>query len=185
MSHDVIVCGGGTAGTVAAIAAARQGAKTLIVEQFGFLGGSQTGALVLPMMSFTTGGVQLVTGLCQEIIDRCDALPGDNEGIFFNPELLKYVLEDMVLEAGCEVRYHTFVWYPTPHVEWVKTLCSRAVTGTSDGWVRLVVPKLEVPEEHFDYLLWIDVVLEGKGRGWLTDIDVDLVHVRSPVHAES
>ncbi|OPZ25177.1 MAG: hypothetical protein BWZ02_02574 [Lentisphaerae bacterium ADurb.BinA184] len=83
------------------------------------------------------------------------------------------------------VRYHTFVWYPTPHVEWVKTLCSRAVTGTSDGWVRLVVPKLEVPEEHFDYLLWIDVVLEGKGRGWLTDIDVDLVHVRSPVHAES
>jgi len=41
--YDVVVCGGGTAGSCAAIAAARGGAKTLLVEQFGFLGGSQTG----------------------------------------------------------------------------------------------------------------------------------------------
>lgn len=109
MGYDVIVCGGGTAGSVAAIAAARRGAKTLIVEQFGFLGGSQTAALVVPMMAFSTGGRQLVNGLNQEIIERCNALPGDNEGIFFNFELLKYVLEDMALEAGCDLLYHTFV----------------------------------------------------------------------------
>ena len=83
------------------------------------------------------------------------------------------------------VRYHTFVWYPTPHVEWVKTLCSNALIGTSDGWVRLIVPKLEVPEEHFDYLVWIDVILEGKGRAWVTDIDVDLVRVKAPVPAHA
>ena len=79
MSYDIIVCGGGTAGSVAAIAAARQDARILVIEQYGFLGGSQTAALVLPMMSFTTGGQQLVTGINQEIIDRCNALPGDNE----------------------------------------------------------------------------------------------------------
>jgi hypothetical protein len=109
VTYDVIVCGGGTAGSVAAIAAARQGADVLIVEQFGFLGGSQTGGLVLPMMSFTTGDQVLVGGLNAEIIERCNALPGDNEGIFFNFELLKYVLEDMALEAGCKLQYHTFV----------------------------------------------------------------------------
>lgn len=109
MGYDVIVCGGGTAGSVAAISAARRGAKTLIVEQFGFLGGSQTAALVVPMMAFSTGGRQLVNGLNQEIIERCNALPGDNEGIFFNFELLKYVLEEMALEAGCDLLYHTFV----------------------------------------------------------------------------
>ncbi len=109
MDYDVIVCGGGTAGSVAAIAAARRGARTLIIEQFGFLGGSQTAALVVPMMSFTTGGQQLVTGMNQEIMDRCNALPGDNEGMFFNFELLKYVLEDMAVDAGCDLLYHTFV----------------------------------------------------------------------------
>ncbi len=109
MRYDVIVCGGGTAGSTAAIAAARRGAKTLIVEQFGFLGGSQTAALVVPMMAFSTGGQQLVNGLNEEIIQRCNALPGDNEGIFFNFELLKYVLEDMALEAGCDLLYHSFV----------------------------------------------------------------------------
>ncbi|NSW57296.1 MAG: FAD-dependent oxidoreductase [Armatimonadetes bacterium] len=109
MSYDVIVCGGGTAGSVAAIAAARRGVKTLIVEQFGFLGGSQTAALVLPLMSYSTGGEKLVLGICEEINQRCNDLPGDNEGMFFNPELLKYVLEEMVLEAGCDLSYHTYI----------------------------------------------------------------------------
>jgi hypothetical protein len=109
MDYDVIVCGGGTAGAVAGVAAARHGARTLIVEQFGFLGGTQTGALVMPLMRYHAGEQQLVTGLHQEILDRCNALPGDNEGDFFNYELLKYVLEDMVLEAGCDLLYHSFI----------------------------------------------------------------------------
>ena len=71
---DVIVVGGGTAGACAAIAAGRHGARTLIVEQFGFLGGSQTGALVVPIMNFSTSKESLVRGLNAEIISRCDAL---------------------------------------------------------------------------------------------------------------
>jgi flavin-dependent dehydrogenase len=47
---DVVVCGGGTAGVFAAIAAAREGRDVLIIEQLGMLGGSATAALVTPVM---------------------------------------------------------------------------------------------------------------------------------------
>ena len=93
-------------------------------------------------------------------------------------------LAAMVRTAGVEgrglyvrVRYHTFVWHPTPHVEWVKTLETPAVSGTTPAWVAVSLPELIVPEEEFDYLIWVDVVLEGKGVAWLTDMDVELVPV--------
>ncbi|MGC8934908.1 MAG: FAD-dependent oxidoreductase [Thermoproteota archaeon] len=113
-SFDVIVAGGGTAGAVAAIAAARNGVRTLVVEQFGFLGGSETAALVVPMMPNHVRGEPLVKGISQEIQKRlldlgCAAIDrGGNEG-WFNPEALKFVLEDMVLEAGGKILYYTFV----------------------------------------------------------------------------
>ena len=72
------------------------------------------------------------------------------------------------------VRYHTFVWHPEPHVEWPVTLESPAVSGTTAGWVRVTVPELHVPKEEFDYLVCIDVILDGKGTAWLTDVDIDL-----------
>jgi hypothetical protein len=72
------------------------------------------------------------------------------------------------------LRYHTFVWHPTPHVAWAMTLQSEPVSGTTDGWVTIAVPPLEVPEEEFDYLVWFDVVLEGKGLAWVTEVDIDL-----------
>jgi len=84
------------------------------------------------------------------------------------------------------VRYHTFVWHPEPHVEWARTIQSTPVTGTSDGWVEIALPALDVPEEHFDYLIWLDLVLDGKGVGWLTDLDIDLGSLpqNDPVQAE-
>jgi len=103
---DVIVVGGGTAGACAAIAAARRGARTLCLEQFGFLGGSQTGALVIPMMSFRTSGEVLIRGLNEEIIARCEAWGPGQDGIWFDPETVKSVLEELALEAGVELLYH-------------------------------------------------------------------------------
>ncbi|NQT20615.1 MAG: hypothetical protein HQ592_12985 [Planctomycetes bacterium] len=76
--------------------------------------------------------------------------------------------------AFIRVRYHTYVWHPGPHIEWPATLESIPVTGTTPGWVKVTVPELHVPEEHFDYLVCIDVVLDGKGKAWLTDVDIDL-----------
>ncbi|MDP4609888.1 MAG: FAD-dependent oxidoreductase, partial [Opitutales bacterium] len=68
--YDVIVVGGGISGAMAAIAAARGGAKTLVVEQYGFLGGMLTAAGVGPMMTFHAGDQQVIQGTTGELIDR-------------------------------------------------------------------------------------------------------------------
>jgi hypothetical protein len=107
---DVLIVGGGTAGAIAAIAAGRLKVKTLIIEQFGFLGGSQTGALVTPMMHNQVNGIQLNPGIGMDVMDRLyqtGDTGGDNLG-WFNAEILKYVLDDFVAEAKVATRFHTF-----------------------------------------------------------------------------
>ena len=70
---DVLVVGGGPAGTAAALAAARNGAGTILLERFGYLGGLATGGLVLCIMPMSDGtNEQQIAGICQEIIDRLD-----------------------------------------------------------------------------------------------------------------
>lgn len=117
--YDVIVVGGGVSGTVAAIAAARAGAKALLVEQTGYLGGTLTSCGVAPMMTFFAGDKQVIKGLMQEIVDRLTAR-GSSCGHIedttryvkyitpFDAEGLKLVLDEMVRDSGCEVLFHTF-----------------------------------------------------------------------------
>jgi 2-polyprenyl-6-methoxyphenol hydroxylase-like FAD-dependent oxidoreductase len=72
---DVVVVGGGPAGVAAALAAARNGAETVLVERYGHLGGMATGGLVICIMPMTGGTKeQQIAGICQEIVDRLDAL---------------------------------------------------------------------------------------------------------------
>ena len=108
--YDVIVLGGGTAGALAGIAAARRGCKTLIIEQFGALGGSATLGLVTPLMSSHLKNDRGHCKLSHEIVERMCQLGGtqDND-YYFDPTLLKIVLEDMVLDSGCELLYHTML----------------------------------------------------------------------------
>ncbi len=68
--HDVLVVGGGNAGCAAAIAAARHGAATLLVERYGFLGGTATASMVGPWMTFHSGEDRIVGGIAQEIVER-------------------------------------------------------------------------------------------------------------------
>lgn len=71
---DVLVVGGGPAGIAAAIAAARNGASTVLVERYGSLGGLATGGLIILLLTMDDGrGEQVIAGLCQEIIDRLNA----------------------------------------------------------------------------------------------------------------
>ncbi|MEF2277635.1 FAD-dependent oxidoreductase [Deinococcus sp. YIM 134068] len=114
---DVLVAGGGTAGAIAGIAAARAGARVLVVEAQGSLGGTGTNAWVTPLMRNVSAGRNLNRGLTDELKARLHARgdgatdAGGNDN-WFNPEGMKFVLENMLLEAGGEVLYHTQVVSP-------------------------------------------------------------------------
>lgn len=121
LKFDVVVSGGGPAGINAAIAAGRAGAKTLLVERYGFLGGMSTVALVYPWMTFhTESGKQVIKGIAQEIIDRlidCGGSPGhlrDTVGFTntvtpYHPEKYKILALELLEEAGVDVLVHSFV----------------------------------------------------------------------------
>ena len=93
---DVCVVGGGPGGTAAAVSAARTGAKTLLVERYGHLGGMATGGLVniIPNLA-DIDGRQWIGGFCQELISRlkgrgaADFPPRDQWGRS-DPELVQY-----------------------------------------------------------------------------------------------
>lgn len=119
--YDVIVVGGGPSGAHAAIAAARNGASTLLIERYGFLGGMGTAALVGPWMTFhNEGGQQVIQGTAQELVERMEQLGGslghvrDTTGYVhtvtpFDPELAKMAYLEMVLESGVELLLHSWV----------------------------------------------------------------------------
>ncbi|NPV81195.1 MAG: FAD-dependent oxidoreductase [Firmicutes bacterium] len=114
--YDVLIGGGGPAGVAAAVAAARNGAKTFLIEQLGFLGGSASGSLVTPLMLNRAGSDDLNRGILDEVKGRLASSlneANDERGIadpnWFDPEMLKFVLEELALESGVEILYHTFV----------------------------------------------------------------------------
>mgnify|MGYP000182655310 CR=1 FL=1 len=108
--YDVVVAGGGTAGVAAAVAAARNGASTILVEKYGFLGGTMTAGLVNPFMTFHAGDRQIVKGIFQEIIDRLKDMDGyDERTRAFDNEVMKLVLDQMIKEAGVKLLLHTYI----------------------------------------------------------------------------
>ncbi|WP_427180842.1 FAD-dependent oxidoreductase [Paenibacillus sp. TC-CSREp1] len=118
---DVIVVGGGPAGIAAAIAAGRQGARVVLVERYGFVGGMSTAAMVYPWMTFhTEQGEQVIRGIAQEIVDRlqaCGGSPGhlrDTVGFVhsvtpYDPAVYQVVALEMLEEAGVRLLLHSFV----------------------------------------------------------------------------
>lgn len=113
---DVTVIGGGTAGVFAAIAAARTGAKTLLVEKNSMLGGTVTVAKVDYPGLFFAWGKRIIGGPCWEAIKRTEALGGAvipavcykpkhhwDEQITLNRALYVHVLNEMCREAGVHI----------------------------------------------------------------------------------
>ena len=111
---DVLVCGGGPAGTAAAVASARAGAQTMLLERYGCLGGLATGGLVIVLPPLVRGDHQVIGGIGQETLERLiDAGEADyrNErgSSRFDPEGLKRLSDEMCVDAGVLVRLHSWV----------------------------------------------------------------------------
>jgi hypothetical protein len=104
-SH-VLVVGAGPAGIGAAIAAARAGASTQLIETAGCLGGVWTAGLLTKIID---GGRK--SGIMQEILKTMVARGSDvakkTKGEIYDPELMKIVLEEMCVEAGVKIQLHT------------------------------------------------------------------------------
>ncbi len=126
---DVLVVGGGSAGVAAATAAARNGARTTLVERYGFLGGTSTAGLVGPFMTSysSSGRDRIVGGILAEIVERMVALGGAVDPAKtgggeawasfivtghahvtpFHPEALKLAALELVTGAGVRLMLHT------------------------------------------------------------------------------
>lgn len=112
--YDVVVCGGGPSGMIAAIAAARGGARTAIVERYGFFGGMATAALVAPISVFNYNGRRIIDGIPWEFISRLIEIGGAREekplgNITFSPEKYKLMAQRMLAEAGVEIYLHSYL----------------------------------------------------------------------------
>jgi hypothetical protein len=107
--YDTIVCGAGPAGFAAAVASARSGAKTMLIEWAGCLGGI-----------WTTGNLSIILdgggkdGIFRELISRLEQeggylATGYKQEFTHDSETMKLVLEQMCMEAGVEIQLHTKV----------------------------------------------------------------------------
>ncbi|MBQ3289553.1 MAG: FAD-dependent oxidoreductase [Kiritimatiellae bacterium] len=117
---DVAVVGGGPAGFAAAVASARAGAKTVLIEKSGSLGGLFTNGMVLLMLCSSAredGKYRLVTrGICEEFMTRAQKMgPYASTGPVpetrhwqptVDPEAAKYLMDSMCAEAGVETFFH-------------------------------------------------------------------------------
>ncbi len=119
-TSDVVVVGSGSAGAVAAIAAARAGVRTLLVERYGFLGGTSTGVLDTFYGFYTPGDnpKKVVAGLADEVVSRlrgygqCMERPntyGAGTGVTYHPDYLKIVWDDLASESGVNVLLNCWV----------------------------------------------------------------------------
>ena len=135
---DVLVVGGGNAGCAAALASARHGARTLLVERYGFLGGTATASMVGPWMTFHSGSERIVGGIAQEIVERLQRMGGSPGHVYdssdyvatitpFDPEIHKALLFEMMRESGVQLLLHAY---------FLRTLCHREVSrGSVEGAV--------------------------------------------------
>jgi len=128
---DVVVLGGGPGGIPAAVAAARAGFKTVLVERYGVLGGLATTCLMGPLFGYAPvegryapgkkehvdpGEYIILGGIPVELVRRLQKIGGafddsriDWDAIRFDPELFKIVCDDICQEAGIKTILHAWV----------------------------------------------------------------------------
>jgi hypothetical protein len=150
-AYDVAVAGGGTAGVVAAIQAGRAGARVLLVEKTGKLGGTITNGGVNAVSCFNAYERQVIAGIgwelvCRTLTEAGEPLPDFSQhspktGCLLcpvNPTLFAAIADDAVLAAGVEPLFHAMPAAARPNGSgWTLTLCTK--TGLRDVAARTVV----------------------------------------------
>jgi len=173
--YDVIVIGGGTAGTVAAIQAGRAGARTLLVEKTGMLGGTTTsGGVNFPGL-FHAWGRQVIAGIGWELVTRCVAETSETLPDFANYQRAHWQLQIRInqfvyaalcdaamVDAGVDLLFHTMLAGVKPQAEghgWRVTLCTKSglveqvaavlidATGDANATVLAGYP-IAIPDEN-------------------------------------
>ena len=116
---DVLVVGGGPAGFAAAVSAARAGAKTMLMERYGYFGGLWSGGIVLVVISthVKENGelVQVMRGVGGELCERLSKIDGaiinhepGKHNPTTDPEATKFMMDEMIAEAGVNVVLHSW-----------------------------------------------------------------------------
>lgn len=151
--YDLIVVGGGFAGTAAAIAAAKQGVDVLLIERYNCLGGAASSALVSPFMWYwsvmpdTKERTYLSGNLFREMVDEMNLIT-DKKPTYdlFDEELLKLVLNRMAIKYGVTLLFHT------------------TVTGVSveNGTITDLTAVSKTNELHFTADYYIDATGDGE-----------------------
>lgn len=111
--YNLIVVGGGYTGCAAAVSAARQGLKVLLIEKGNCLGGAATNCLVNPYMPAATNingeHFELSQGFFNEILDELSKYNAVTGRRTFNEEFVKIVLNDMLIKENVDILFHTFL----------------------------------------------------------------------------
>ena len=149
---DVVVCGGGVAGCMAAMAAADEGKSVAVIEQFGQVGGSATAGLVTPLMPMFMEAKEPQKGdpCCSYLSEELNARMIKEGGAacygrFFDPMTMRIILEQMMVERGVKLFYHTF-------------LCDADV---QNGVVKAVVVQNKSGRGYIEGKMFIDCTGDG------------------------
>jgi hypothetical protein len=141
-TYDTVVLGGGVAGTSAAIASARGGAKTLLVEASGVLGGIATLGIVTPLSSECSKSGKSFGGLVDEILEETEKLTRkyvtddncDKNVSLTAPHITKYVLLKLAVESGVNIAFHTTLC----DAEYDKDLVKSVILHDKSGYIRVL-----------------------------------------------
>jgi flavin-dependent dehydrogenase len=155
-SYEVIVIGGGAAGTAAAIGAASAGAATLLVESAPFLGGAATLKSVLTYCGlFTNHQKQAVFGVADQVLRHLRGMGAVSEPIQFHgvavliePESVKYTLDQLCKRAGVHVSLHTMLLSAArngDHITSVTLIDHNGITRSARRHLSMPVEKETLP----------------------------------------
>lgn len=145
MCYDLIVVGGGLSGVCSAIASAREGLKTLLIEKYNCLGGTGTAGLVIPFMSYHTTINDKKVPLCgeifAEIVSELEKMGATCNGWreSFNEEYLKLILNRLAINSGVELLFNTTLCGANVSDGKIDNITVTNVGGTYDLYARCYI----------------------------------------------